>query len=121
MNKQKIIIVNISLLIINIIGIVLMFLPIYQDKAILPGFDSAGNMILTEVIYKKKPFARLQKINIHWLLYVVIALVGVAFIISIYKYISKKQFNKVEMITLITSSTLLMFLLIIASIQFAKY
>lgn len=74
LNNKKEIFVDIFYIVINAIMSILMFLPIYKDRATLPGFDDEGNEIVLNFFYDRTPLERLEEINIQWMLYLGIAM-----------------------------------------------
>ncbi|MFA7059175.1 MAG: hypothetical protein WC193_05465 [Bacilli bacterium] len=110
------------LIILNFVVSALMFLPIYNDNAVLPGYDSLGNSITVKVKYPIAPYARLVGSRIEWILFVAFILFAVALILLVICFIKKQtNLNKARNITLITSTVLFLILLALAAIQTALY
>ena len=113
---------DLSLAIINIVISILMFLPIYNDTAVLPGVDSSGNQVTIRVKYPKTPYARLVDLRIEWLLYLSFALFAGALIVLVIYYVKKRDnLVKVKNITLIASTAVFLVLIALAAIQVAAY
>ena len=113
-----------ALLLIFACGIitVLMFLPIYQDHAVLPLADSEGVISTIRVVYDKTPFERLTVIDLEWLLYIAFALLGGALILTFAYFIFRKShLKKVMSVTLVSLLVALTILLLIAAPQVANY
>lgn len=101
---------------------VLMFLPIYQDHAVLPLADSEGVISTIRVVYDKTPFERLTVIDLEWLLYIAFALLGGALILTFAYFIFRKSHLKEVMsVTLVSLLVALTILLLIAAPQVANY
>ncbi|MDY0100623.1 MAG: hypothetical protein WCZ47_02590 [Bacilli bacterium] len=113
---------DLSLTIINVVISILMFLPIYNDTAVLPGVDSSGNHTTIRVKYPKTPYTRLVDLRIEWLLYLSFALFAGALVALVIYYVKKRDnLLKVKNITLITSTAVFLVLIALAAIQVSSY
>jgi hypothetical protein len=113
---------DLSLTIVNIVISILMFLPIYNDTAVLPGIDSSGNQTTIRVKYPRTPYTRLVDLQIEWLLYLSFALFAGALIVLVIYHVKKRDnLLKVKNITLIASTAAFLLLISFAAIQVAAY
>lgn len=113
---------DLSLTIVNIVISILMFLPIYNDTAVLPGIDSSGNQTTIRVKYPRTPYTRLVDLQIEWLLYLSFALFAGALIVLVIYHVKKRDnLLKVKNITLIASTAVFLLLISFAAIQVAAY
>lgn len=100
----------------------LIFLPIYQDKAVLPGFDSEGNSVTIRAFYDITPLRRLSTINLNWMIYPILTFLGVGIILTIVYFVFKRsQLKKLTTIILSVALVALGVLLLIAAPQVANY
>lgn len=100
----------------------LIFLPIYQDKAVLPGFDSEGNSVTIRACYDITPLRRLTTINLNWMIYPILTMFGVGIILTIVYFVFKRsQLKKLTTIILSVALVALGVLLLIAAPQVANY
>lgn len=110
------------LIVLNLAVSILMFLPIYNDNALLPGYDSSGNPITMSVKYPITPYTRLVGLRIEWILYLTFVLFAVALILLVFYFIKKRtELYRPKNITLIASTILFLILLALAAIQTALY
>lgn len=100
---------------------VLMFVPIYKDRATLPGFDEEGNEVVANFFYERTPFERLKVINIEWLLYLGLFLFFICLILVVVSYLTKYKIGKYKNVGLISSLVFMIVLLLIASVQMTMY
>lgn len=110
------------LIVLNMIVSLVMFLPIYNDRASLPGYDSSGNQVIINEKYPITPYSRLLGLRINWLLYFVFALFAVTLVMFVLDFIKKQTgLDKLKKIALITITILLLILLAVAAIQTSLY
>lgn len=58
--SKRIIISEIIYVVVTAIISLLMFLPIYKDRATLPGYDEEGNQIVVNLFYEKNSLSKTQ-------------------------------------------------------------
>ncbi len=119
--NKKIIISEIICVVVTAIISLLMFLPIYKDRAVLPGFDEEGNEIVVNLSYEKTSYQRLKAINIEWLLYLGLSLFFICIVILIVSYTTNHKLDKFKKVSFIISFGLMFVLLLIAAIQITMY
>ena len=119
--SKRIIISEIIYVVVTAIISLLMFLPIYKDRATLPGYDEEGNQIVVNLFYEKTPYQRLKAINIEWLLYLGLSLFLICIVILIISYTTNHKLDKYKKGIFIISFGLILVLLLIAAIQITMY
>lgn len=119
--SKRIIISEIIYVVVTAIISLLMFLPIYKDRATLPGYDEEGNQIVVNLFYEKTPYQRLKAINIEWLLYLGLSLFLICIVILIISYTTNHKLDKYKKVIFIISFGLILVLLLIAAIQITMY
>lgn len=122
MNKIRKFIFEIFAISLCVIGIILMFLPIYTDIAILPFEDSQGNLMTQTNFYEITPFERLVDMKIQSVFYLALLLFAIGILTTIFPLKNKKKI-KVEMHRMLMafSIVLLIALLLLASVQVRMY
>lgn len=119
--NKKVIISEIIYVVVTAIISLLMFLPIYKDRATLPGFDEEGNEIVVNLFYEKTPYQRLKAMNIEWLLYLGLSLFLICIVVLVISYTTNHKLDKFKKISFIISFGLIFVLLLIAAIQITMY
>lgn len=122
MNKIRKFIFEIFAISLCVIGIILMFLPIYTDIAILPFEDSQGKLTTQTNFYEITPFERLVDMKIQSVFYLALLLFAIGILTTTFPLKNKKKI-KVEMHRMLMafSIVLLIALLLLASVQVRMY